>query len=61
MQFGLEQLWEGGWIGAILRGSLVTIAVGVLSMLFGLMLGTAFGLAKWRKIPVLSQLVDLYT
>ncbi len=61
MQFGLVQLWEGGWVGAILRGSLVTIAVGVLSMLFGLALGTAFGLAKWRKVPVLSQVVDLYT
>lgn len=61
MEFGLLQLWEGGWIGAILRGAIVTIAVGVLSMLFGLVMGTACGLAKWRKIPVLSQLVDLYT
>ena len=29
MQFGLAQLWEGGWIGALLRGASITIAVGL--------------------------------
>lgn len=61
MEFGLLQVWEGGWVGAILRGASITIAVGVLSMLFGLMIGTICGLIKWRAIFGLSHLVDLYT
>ena len=40
MEFGLVQVWEGGWVGAILRGAAVTIAVGVASMIFGLIIGT---------------------
>lgn len=61
MEFGLMQLWEGGWIGAILRGACMTIAVGVTSMIFGLIIGTLCGLIKWRGVLGLSQLVDLYT
>lgn len=61
MEFGLMQLWDGGWIGAILRGACVTIAVGVASMIFGLILGTICGLIKWRGIVGLSQVVDFYT
>jgi len=61
MEFGLLQVWEGGWVGAILRGAAVTIAVGVISMIFGLIIGTICGLIKWRAVFGLSQLVDLYT
>ena len=61
MEFGLLQVWEGGWVGAILRGASVTIAVGVTSMIFGLLIGTICGLIKWRGIVGLSQLVDIYT
>lgn len=61
MEFGLMQLWDGGWVGAILRGACVTIAVGVASMIIGLILGTICGLIKWRGIVGLSQLVDFYT
>lgn len=61
MEFGLLQVWEGGWVGAILRGAAVTIAVGTASMMFGLVIGTICGLIKWRKVAGLSQLVDLYT
>ena len=61
MEFGLVQVWEGGWVGAILRGAAVTIAVGVASMIFGLIIGTICGLIKWRAVFGLSQLVDLYT
>ena len=49
MEFGLMQLWDGGWIGAILRGACVTIAVGVASMIIGLILGTICGLIKWPE------------
>ncbi len=61
MEFGLLQVWEGGWVSAILRGAAVTIAVGVTSMIIGLLIGTICGLIKWRAIVGLSQLVDLYT
>lgn len=61
MEFGLLQVWEGGWVGAILRGASVTIAVGVASMMIGLIIGTICGLVKWRAIFGLSHLVDLYT
>ena len=61
MEFGLVQVWEGGWVGAILRGAAVTIAVGVASMLIGLIIGTIGGLIEWRAVFGLSQLVDLYT
>ena len=61
MEFGLVQVWQGGWVGAILRGATVTIAVGVTSMIFGLVIGTLCGLIKWRGIFGLSQIVDLYT
>ena len=61
MEFGLLQVWEGGWVGAILRGAAVTIAVGVASMISGLIIGTICGLIKWRAVVGLSHLVDLYT
>lgn len=61
MDFGLIQVWEGGWVGAILRGALVTIAIAAASMVFGLIIGTLCGLIKWRKVLGLSQVVDLYT
>jgi octopine/nopaline transport system permease protein len=61
MEFGLWQVWEGGWIGAILRGAVVTIAIGVASMIFGLVIGIICGLIRWRAIFGLSLLVDLYT
>lgn len=61
MEFGWYSVWEGGWIGAILRGSAVTVAVGVASMVIGLVIGTICGLVKWREIAGLSQIVDLYT
>ena len=61
MEFGLLQVWEGGWGGAIQRGAAVTIAVGVASMISGLIIGTICGLIKWRAVVGLSHLVDLYT
>ena len=61
MEFGLTQVWQGGWVGAILRGAAMTIAVGVSSMMIGLLIGTVCGLVKWRSIPGLAQIVDLYT
>ena len=61
MQFGLAQLWEGGWIGALLRGASITIAVGFGAMLLGLVIGIACGLIKWGQVRPLNWLVDIYT
>ncbi|WP_137931583.1 ABC transporter permease [Mesorhizobium comanense] len=61
MEFGLWQIWDAGWVGAILRGAAVTIAVGLLSMVAGLLIGIACGLIKWARIFPLSLLVDGYT
>jgi octopine/nopaline transport system permease protein len=61
MDFGLEQLWEAGWIWAIARGALVTIAIGVSSMVIGLILGMIGGLIKWARLFPLTLIVDAYT
>ena len=61
MEFGLWQVWEGGWVTAILRGAAVTIAVGLSSMVAGLLIGVVCGLIKWARIFPLSLLVDGYT
>jgi len=54
-------LWESGWIFAILRGSLITIFISAASMVFGLVLGTLFGLVKWGRVKPFSWFVDAYT
>lgn len=61
MDFGLWQVWEGGWVGAILRGATVTIAVAVTAMLGGVIVGIVCGLVKWGRIRPLTYLVDGYT
>ncbi|WP_315918328.1 ABC transporter permease subunit [Mesorhizobium sp. SP-1A] len=61
MEFGLWQVWEGGWVGAILRGAAVTIAVAVAAMLGGFIVGVACGLIKWGRVRPLTYLVDGYT
>lgn len=61
MQFGLEQLWEGGWIGALLRGATVTIMVGIGAMLLGLVIGIVCGLLKWGRVRPLNWIVEIYT
>ncbi|WP_095197963.1 ABC transporter permease [Mesorhizobium carmichaelinearum] len=61
MEFGLWQVWDAGWVTAILRGAAVTIAVGLSSMVAGLLIGVVCGLIKWARIFPLSLLVDGYT
>ncbi len=61
MEFGLLQVWQGGWVGAILRGAAITIAVGLFSMVFGSIIGVACGLIKWAKVAPLNWAVDGYT
>ena len=54
-------LVDQGWAMAILRGSLVTIAVGLLGMVFGLVVGFPLALLRWLGVPVLSPIVDVAT
>lgn len=61
MEFGLWQVWEGGWIGAMMRGAAITIAVAVVSMLGGFVIGVACGLIKWGRVRPLTYVVDVYT
>ncbi|YCI06649.1 ABC transporter permease subunit (plasmid) [Ensifer sp. D2-11] len=61
MELGLWQVWEGGWIAAILRGAAITIAVGIASMAFGIVIGISCGLIKWARLFPLTLAVDFYT
>ncbi len=61
MEFGLWQVWEGGWLSAIARGAAITVALGLASMAFGIVIGTACGLIKWARIFPLTLVVDFYT
>lgn len=61
MEFGLLQVWQGGWVGAIMRGASITIAVGVVSIILGSIIGIACGLIKWARVVPLNFVVDGYT
>ncbi len=61
MEFGLWQVWEGGWVGAIMRGAAITIAVAIAAMLRGFVVGVICGLIKWGRIRPLTYVVDGYT
>ncbi|WP_333631283.1 ABC transporter permease subunit [Agrobacterium cavarae] len=61
MENSLILVWEGGWIGAILRGTAITIAVGIASIILGAIIGTLFGLVKWARIFPLTIFVTAYT
>lgn len=61
MEFGLMQVWQNGWIAAILQGAAITIAVGIVSMMAGIMIGVACGVVKWARIFPLTLVIDVYT
>ena len=61
MEFGLMQVWQNGWIAAILQGAVITIAVGIVSMMAGIMIGVACGVVKWARIFPLTLVIDVYT
>jgi len=61
MEFGLWQVWEGGWVSAIMRGAAITIAVAIVAMLGGFIVGVICGLIKWGRVRPLIYVVDGYT
>lgn len=52
---------EQGWALALLKGSLVTIAIGLLGMALGFVVATPLAVLRWKQVRVLSQLVDAYS
>lgn len=61
MQYGLLELWQGGWIGALMRGAMITIFVALGAMLLGLVIGITCGVIKWARVVPLNWLVTTYT
>lgn len=61
----LADVWklmvEQGWGLALLRGSAVTIAIGLLGLLLGFIVATPLAVLRWQKIAVVSQLIDAYS
>jgi His/Glu/Gln/Arg/opine family amino acid ABC transporter permease subunit len=45
---------------SLLQGAMVTIALSVTGILFGLVLGLALALLRWARVPGVSQLVAVY-
>jgi octopine/nopaline transport system permease protein len=54
-------LFAQGWAFALLRGGLVTIVVGALGMLLGVVAATPMALVRWRQVRLLSPLIDAYS
>ncbi|MGG6894757.1 MULTISPECIES: ABC transporter permease [Rhizobium] len=61
MDFGLMQVWQNGWVTAILQGAAITIAVGIVSMMAGIGIGVVCGVVKWARIFPLTLVIDVYT
>lgn len=52
---------DQGWALALLRGSGVTIIVGLVGMLLGFLVATPLAILRWRGTPVVSHLIDGYS
>ncbi|WP_321902506.1 ABC transporter permease subunit [Paraburkholderia tropica] len=57
----LQLLTQQGWLTSILKGSAVTILLGLLGMLIGIAVAVPLAIARWRRIPILSPGVDVFT
>ncbi|HEV3397605.1 MAG TPA: amino acid ABC transporter permease [Xanthobacteraceae bacterium] len=49
-----------GDVVSLLQGAMVTIALSVTGILFGLVLGLSLALCRWARVPGVSQLVAAY-
>lgn len=47
-------------VGDILKGVPTTLLIAVISMVFGLVIGTIFALIRKRKLPVINQLIVVF-
>ncbi|TIS58138.1 MAG: ABC transporter permease, partial [Mesorhizobium sp.] len=61
----LHDIWvlmvEKGWLLALLRGAGITLLIGFLGVVIGLTAAIPLAILRWRRVPVLSQLVDAYS
>jgi octopine/nopaline transport system permease protein len=61
----LNDFWvlmvERGWALALLRGGVVTVAIGLLGMSLGFVVATPLAVLRWQKIAGVSQFVDGYS
>ncbi|MDX8468479.1 ABC transporter permease subunit [Mesorhizobium sp. VK23B] len=61
----LHDIWvlmiEKGWSLALLHGAGITILIGLLGVVIGLATAIPLAILRWRRVPVLSQLVDVYS
>jgi octopine/nopaline transport system permease protein len=54
-------MFERGWALALLRGSLVTIIIGLLGMSLGFLAALPLAILRWQRVAGISQLVDAYS
>ncbi len=54
-------LFAQGWAVALLRGGLMTILVGALGMALGLPVALPLAVVRWKKLRIISPLVDGYS
>ncbi|MEI9405825.1 ABC transporter permease subunit [Mesorhizobium argentiipisi] len=52
---------DKGWLLALLRGAGITLLIGFLGVVIGLAAAIPLAILRWRRVPVLSQLVDAYS
>ncbi len=61
----LNDLWalmiERGWALALLKGSLVTMLIGLSGMALGFVIAMPLAVMRWRKLLGVSQIVDAYS
>lgn len=61
----LNDLWvlmvERGWALALLKGSIVTVLIGLLGMSLGFVVAVPLAVLRWKKVAGISQLVDIYS
>lgn len=57
----LHLLLKHGWLISILKGSAVTILLGLLGMVLGIVAGVPLAIARWRRMAIVSQAIDAFT
>lgn len=61
----ISQIWQllfvQGWAVSILKGSGVTLLLGIVGMLLGLLIALPMAVIRWRRVAILSHIVAAYT
>jgi len=54
-------LFEQGWAVSLLKGSAVTLGLGLLGMCLGLIIALPLAIIRWREVRLVGRLVEAYT